>query len=313
MAISDAELGFTLSVCAGLATGIGGAVQYSEKLVRLSSPQTLASGLAFAAGMMVYVSFFDIVPKAQEAFESPFGPNDAYLATTLCFFAGVGIMFALDALVHRLGPKHASGHSLRPDVCCALEDIVVAESATHDVDVEDASEEKKETTEADIAKRARQTKRSTELSRMGLKTALAIAFHNFPEGLATFVATLSAPGVGVALAVAIAIHNIPEGLCIALPIYYATGSRSTALKWSLWAGITEPIGAAVGWIILANVINNIVFGILFGIVAGMMCIISIRELIPTANHYDPHDTRVSQSFATGMIVMATSLILFTYS
>lgn len=56
-------------------------------------------------------------------------------------------------------------------------------------------------------------------------TALAIGLHNFPEGLATFVATLSDPAVGIALAVAIAIHNIPEGLCVAIPLYYSTGSR----------------------------------------------------------------------------------------
>ena len=48
---------------------------------------------------------------------------------------------------------------------------------------------------------------------MGLLTALTIAIHNFPEGLATFVATLDDPTVGAALAVVIAIHNIPEGLC----------------------------------------------------------------------------------------------------
>ena len=56
-------------------------------------------------------------------------------------------------------------------------------------------------------------------------TALAIAIHNLPEGLATFMATLDDPTVGASLAVAIAIHNIPEGVCIAMPVYHATGSR----------------------------------------------------------------------------------------
>jgi len=50
------------------------------------------------------------------------------------------------------------------------------------------------------------------LHKMGLNTALAIGLHNFPEGLATFVAALQNPKVGAVLAVAIAIHNIPEGM-----------------------------------------------------------------------------------------------------
>ena len=65
---------------------------------------------------------------------------------------------------------------------------------------------------------------------MGVMTALAIAIHNFPEGLATFVATLDDPAVGGALATAIAIHNIPEGLCVSIPIYFATGDRWKAFR-----------------------------------------------------------------------------------
>jgi zinc transporter ZupT len=59
----------------------------------------------------------------------------------------------------------------------------------------------------------------------GMLTAAAIFIHNFPEGLATFVAALANTQLGVGIAVAIALHNIPEGICVAMPIYYATGSR----------------------------------------------------------------------------------------
>ena len=58
-----------------------------------------------------------------------------------------------------------------------------------------------------------------KLIKMGINTAVAIGLHNFPEGLATFIAALDNPKVGAVLAVAIGIHNIPEGLCVALPIY----------------------------------------------------------------------------------------------
>merc|ERR1719277_244959 len=113
---------------------------------------------------------------------------------------------------------------------------------------------------------------------MGLNTAAAIAIHNFPEGLATFVATLAEPAVGVTLAIAIGIHNIPEGLCVALPIYYATGSRIKGFLWALLSGISEPIGALIGYAIIkstGNDLNQVVYGILFGVVAGMMVMIVV--------------------------------------
>lgn len=47
---------------------------------------------------------------------------------------------------------------------------------------------------------------------MGVITAIGLAIHNFPEGLATFVATLDDPSVGIPIGFAIAIHNIPEVL-----------------------------------------------------------------------------------------------------
>jgi len=143
-----------------------------------------------------------------------------------------------------------------------------------------------------------------------VNTALAIALHNFPEGLATFVATLDDPGVGGVLAVAIAIHNIPEGLCVAMPIYYATGSRWKAFGWALLSGVSEPVAALLGWAVLANHFTDTLYGILFGLVAGMMVIISIKELLPTAHRYDPEDSVVNVTFIIGMFIMALSLVLF---
>jgi ZIP family zinc transporter len=145
---------------------------------------------------------------------------------------------------------------------------------------------------------------------MGMTTALAISLHNFPEGLATFVATLNDPKVGVVLGVAIAIHNIPEGLCVALPIFYATGKRTNAFLWALLSGASEIVAALLGWAILANSVSDTTYAALFGLVAGMMVVISIRELLPTAHFYDPEDTVVTNSFIGGMVVIALSLVLF---
>jgi len=149
-----------------------------------------------------------------------------------------------------------------------------------------------------------------KLVKMGYSTALAIAIHNFPEGLATFVAALDDPSVGAVLAIAIGIHNIPEGLCVALPIYYATGNRWKAFGWACLSGVSEPIAALLGWAVLANAMGKAVYAVLFGIVSGMMVIISLKELIPTAHRYDPEDTVVTYSIIAGMVIIALSLVLF---
>lgn len=58
-----------------------------------------------------------------------------------------------------------------------------------------------------------------KLFKLGIFTAVAISIHNFPEGLATFMATLEDPSLGIAIAFAIAIHNIPEG-CNNYALFY---------------------------------------------------------------------------------------------
>eukprot|EP00889_Picochlorum_renovo_P003817 jgi/Picre1/30847/NNA_006207.t2 len=148
------------------------------------------------------------------------------------------------------------------------------------------------------------------LHKMGLLTALAIFIHNFPEGLATFVATLSDTSIGIGIAIAIAVHNIPEGICVALPIYYSTGSRKKAFFWATASGMSEPLGAVVGYLALYGD-TSLAFAIVFALVAGMMVYISIKELIPMALRYDPKDKWSTNCVVLGMAVMAASLLLFT--
>jgi ZIP family zinc transporter len=149
------------------------------------------------------------------------------------------------------------------------------------------------------------------LKNMGAMTALAIALHNFPEGLATFVAALADTKLGLALAVAVAVHNIPEGACVAMPVYYATGSKMKGFWWSFVSGVSEPIGGLFGYLVLyGNAMSDVAYGALFGVVGGMMVYISLKELLPTALKYDPHDKYVTNCTFAGMAIMALSLILF---
>ena len=146
------------------------------------------------------------------------------------------------------------------------------------------------------------------LLRMGFFSALAIAIHNFPEGLATFMGALADPRLGISIAVAIAIHNIPEGVSVSVPIYYATKSRKKAFWFSLLSGVSEPIGALLGFFLLRQWFNDVTFGVVFAAVAGIMVYISLDELLPTAEEYGEHHVAIGGVIA-GMVVMALSLVL----
>lgn len=152
-------------------------------------------------------------------------------------------------------------------------------------------------------------KENKRLARMGIFTALAIAIHNFPEGLATFVSALQEPSLAIPIVVAIAIHNIPEGIAVAVPIYYSTGSKKKAFLYSLLSGLSEPLGAIVGFLILMPIMSDVVFGVIFAMVAGIMVFISLDELLPSAREYGEHHLSI-YGLILGMIVMAISLLVF---
>ena len=144
---------------------------------------------------------------------------------------------------------------------------------------------------------------------MGLFTALAIGIHNFPEGLATFIAALQEPSIAIPIAVAIALHNVPEGIAVSVPIYYATGSKKKAFLYSFLSGLSEPLGAIIGYLILRPFLNDTIMGIIFGMVAGIMIYISLDELLPSAREYGEHHLSI-YGLVAGMILMAVSLLLF---
>ena len=260
-------LAFTLTALAGLSTGIGSALAFFAKR---TNKAFLSVALGFSAGVMIYVSFVEILSKARDALIVDYGEVTASWVVACAFFGGVLII----ALIDRLIPSYENPHQVR-----AIEEMSQGES------------------------------RDTRLMRMGLFTAMAIAIHNFPEGLATFFAALSDPSVGLAIAVAIAIHNIPEGISVSVPVYFATGSRKKAFWFSFLSGVSEPVGAAIGYFVLRPYFSRTVLGVLFASVAGIMVFVSLDELFPTAKEYDTGHLAI-YGLMGGMAVMALSLLLF---
>jgi ZIP family zinc transporter len=262
-------IAFGFTLFAGLATGIGSALAFFAKR---TNTKFLSVALGFSAGVMIYVSFVEIFIKARDSLIEAFDPVKGTWVTVVAFFGGIILIGVIDKLV----PSFENPHEIR--------------------NIEEMGNESA-------------NGKNQKLLRMGMFTALAIAIHNFPEGLATFAATLSDPALGLSIAVAIAIHNIPEGISVSVPIYYATGSKKKAFYYSFLSGIAEPIGALIGYAILFNFFSDFVFGILFAGVAGIMVFISLDELLPSAQKYGEHHLSI-YGLILGMAVMAISLLLF---
>jgi ZIP family zinc transporter len=228
----------------------------------------LSVALGFSAGVMIYVSFMEIFPKGQESLIEIFTERSGTFWTLVSFFGGILLISVIDRLV----PTIANPHTI------------------HRVEEMDESRNK------------------SGLARMGILTAIAIAVHNFPEGLATFTAAVYDLHLGIPIAVAIAIHNIPEGIAVSIPIYYGTGDKKKAFFYSFISGLSEPIGAIVGYFLLGHFFNELTFGIIFGMVAGIMVFISLDQLLPASEKYGEHHLSIYGLIA-GKMVMAASLLL----
>ena len=272
---------FALTVFAGLATGVGAALAF---LAKQTNTRFLCISLGFSAGVMLYISFAEILVEARSTLTSHLGLVSGSWVTVIAFFGGMGISLLIDKMV----PSGENPHEVRSveAVQCAMEEYCAAPEATGFEGMD-----------------------ARALHRTGLFTALAIAIHNFPEGLATFTMALNSPETGIAIAVAIAIHNIPEGIAVSVPIFYATGEKKKAFLWSFLSGLAEPLGALVGFLILMPFLSPVVLGVLFAAVAGIMVFISLDELLPTAEQYGEHHLCIYGLIA-GMAVMALSLLLF---
>ncbi|HPY96308.1 MAG TPA: zinc transporter ZupT [Candidatus Cloacimonadota bacterium] len=269
MPIENVLFAFMLTLFAGLSTGIGSAIAFFAKEF---NHRFLSISLGFSAGVMIYVSMIEIFPKARVSLAEIHGDKLGYWITVISFFAGIAII----ALIDKLVPSEENPHELKD-----VEDMQVSE----------------------------ETIKKKNLLRMGMFSALAIAIHNFPEGLATFIGGLQEPTLGVSIAVAIAIHNILEGIAVSVPVYYATGSKRKAFCLSFLSGLAEVFGALIGYFILLKFFTPSVFGIVFAIVAGIMVYISLDELLPTAEKYGEHHLAI-YGLISGMILMAVSLLLF---
>jgi len=246
-----------LTVIAGLSTGIGSAIAYFIKRPRIAY---LVFSLGLSAGVMLYISFMELLPDAFEAIGEWRG--------LVAFFIGIAFISLIDMLI----PKPENPHEFQ-----GLDEPMAA-------------------------------RKDDYLMRTGVLTALAIGIHNFPEGIAIFASALSDLRLGVFIAIAIAIHNIPEGIAVSVPIFYATQNKGQAFVYSFLSGLSEPVGAMVGYLILLPFLTPAVLAAVLAFVAGIMIYISLDELLPVAHRYG-HGHLVMVGIVCGMLIMAVSLLV----
>ena len=272
--MSNIQFGFLLSLLAGLATGIGSLISI---FVKKNDFKSLAFGLGLSAGVMIYISLVELLPESEQLLGHTLLPVNAKMFSFLMFFAGLLIAGLIDYLV----PDHIEPGWIKNKI---------------------KGKEKE-------PKEHPGNKKNSGIYRVGFLTAITIAAHNFPEGLATFVTGVTDRTMGVSIALAIAIHNIPEGMAVSIPIYKATNSKRKAFFYSLLSGLTEPLGAVFGFFFLSYFLNDMIFAVLYAVIAGIMVYISFDELLPASREYgkDGHVTIIG--VVTGMFAIGMSLAI----
>ena len=259
---------FGITLLAGLATCLGSLFTF---FTHYTNKRVISLALGFSAGVMIFISFTEIFPEASHLLAQKYGDSKGYLFALLAFLGGVIFTALIDKF---LLPDDEDPHNIQG----IIEDQDNPMKIQH----------------------------YRKFHKIGLFTAIALAIHNFPEGLVTFVTNMNGEAFGIPIAIAIIIHNIPEGVAIALPIYFATQSRKKAFFYTFLAGIAEPIGAVIGYLFLKQC-NDCFIGLALAAVSGIMIFISFDELFPTAQECGKHG-EVIIGLISGMIVMGLSIV-----
>ena len=268
---------FIFSAIAGLSTVIGGFVTF---FIKGNSLKYLSFGLGLSAGVMLFVSLVDLYPHAGEMIKAQMGDNFAWLAI-LCF--GLGILTAI--LIDYFVPDHIQAAMFTKQIGANEKCI----------DSTDCAEDENAVISIGRVKRA------------GIITAVVVALHNLPEGLATFTLTSQDVMLGLGIVFAISIHNIPEGMAISIPVYQATHSKRKAFLYSFLSGMAEPVGGIIGFLLIQTLFPNLCIGLLFALVSGIMTYISLDTLLPLSKDYDTGHYSIS-GVVLGLLLMGTALI-----
>lgn len=164
---------FSLTLFAGLATGIGSAIAFFAKS---TNTKFLSVALGFSAGVMIYISFIEIFSKAKTVLVQEHGAQTGYVIATISFFMGMFIIAVIDKLVpesenpHEMMSVEDMNSSMKKKSLMRMGLVSAMAIGIHNFP------EGLATFTAAIAD-----------PHLGVSTAIAIAIHNIPEGIAVSV------------------------------------------------------------------------------------------------------------------------------
>ncbi len=220
--------------------------------------------------------------------------NNKIVTASLAFAAGVMICVSLTDLLPNSFNMILSTNQNFPRIILTLIFMVVGIIISMLIDKYLPSENKKTNNDG--------------LYKIGIISMVAIALHNIPEGIATFITSSNNIRLGITLTVAIALHNIPEGVSIAVPIYHSTNNKFKAIGYALFSGMSEVLGSILAFTFLSPFINEHIMAALYAIIAGIMIHISVYELIP-GSYKNGSLNSVLKYFLIGFIIMIMSHVL----
>jgi zinc transporter, ZIP family len=130
---------------------------------------------------------------------------------------------------------------------------------------------------------------------------IAIAIHNFPEGLAVGVGVGGGDmAAGITLAIGIGLQNMPEGLAVALPLIGLGYSRWKAVGIATLTGLVEPVGGVLGAGAVALFQPILPFALAYA--AGAMLFVISDEIIPET-HSRGRSRQATYGLMIGFILM----------
>ncbi|MHA1193114.1 MAG: zinc transporter ZupT [Promethearchaeota archaeon] len=282
-----------LSLFAGLSTTIG---SFVALFMKKPNPKFISFIMGFSAGVMILIAFVELLQGSIESI--------GLLSGSIFFFLGMLIMFGIDAFI-------SHEYEFEDSIEMITNNNGSCKPHPHHVLIHKKPKIKSHRARHGLLQGSRDGRgRKPEISlvKTSIFTFLGVFIHNFPEGMATFIGTITEIQLGIVLAVAIALHNIPEGIAVAVPIYACTGSKKKAFKWSFLSGMSEPLGAIVTWIILTPFITPFLLSALLGIVGGVMVYISLDELLPASRSLGNEHISIL-GIIMGMFIMTLSLVI----
>ena len=237
-----------------LGTGLGGLL---GALLQKDSNKIVSLLLSFAAGIMLAVVCFDLIPEGVEA-------GSGVLVTIVAVASGVAIIYLLNFLIDRkTNPEVPHIDASHPKTADSLDELIHSDH----YEVHNARKESK-----------------LSLFVAGLVMASAIALHNVPEGMTIGASYASNGGTmgsaAIVLAVIIGLHNIPEGMAVSVPLITGGMKKLKAVCITALTGIPTMLGALLGfWL---GEIGPMGLAFSLGFASGAMLYVVFGEILPQA-------------------------------